>query len=193
MTNETISVGKCEIEIFTEKKPYRGKPASDRDGVEQLGSLRNFRVTSSDELNLMCGLIEWPNSMPEIKAIDLLSGLGKHNELKNRGGMSLVQAKDGNWLAAIRALKYNPLKKYFTLHGVSELELDDLLGYSLKDYLLDLGALRFGTRADIDSDSSRNKNQLAMVVSPGSIEPLAVAYTVTRALAVIKDFGLDNQ
>ena len=153
--------------------------------------LRNFRVTSSDELNLMCGLVEWPSAAPEITPIDLLSGLGKHDNLRSRGRMSLLNTRDGNWLAAIRALKYSPVKRHFTLHGVSEVELDDLLGHSLRDFVLELGALKFGTLAEIDDDTSRTANQLAMVVSPGSIEPLAVVYTVTRALAVIKDFGLD--
>jgi hypothetical protein len=101
MTNETISVSKCEIEFFTEKKSYRGKPSGDREGGEQTGLLRNFRVTSSDELNIMCGLIEWPNANSEITPIDLLSGLEKHNNLRNRGRMTLDTNGDGNWLATI--------------------------------------------------------------------------------------------
>jgi hypothetical protein len=188
--NETISVGKCEIEFFTEKKPYRGKPSGDRDGGEQSGTLRNFRVTSSDELNLMCGLIEWPNFAPEISPIDLLSGLGKHDNLRNRGRMALDFDSEGNWVATIRALKYSAEKNYFTLHGVTEPELDELLGHNLRDFVIQLGALKFGTKAETLGDSSRSANQIAMVVPAGSLEPLAVAYTVTRALAVIKDFGL---
>ena len=191
MSNESISVSKCEIEFFTEKKPYRGKPSGDRGGDEQTGLLRNFRVTSSDELNIMCGLIEWPNAGAEITPIDLLSGLEKHNNLRNRGRMTLDTNGDGNWVATIRALKYNPVKKYFTLHGISESELDDLLGHGARDFLLEVGALKFGTKNEIDGDSSRNANQLAMVIAPGAIMPLAVAYTITRALAVIKDFGLN--
>ena len=139
----------------------------------------------------MCGLIEWPNANSEITPIDLLSGLEKHNNLRNRGRMTLDTNGDGNWLATIRVLKYSPVKKYFTLHGVSEIELDTLLGHSTRDFLLEVGALKFGPKSEIDGDSGRNANQLAMVVAPGAIEPLAVAYTITRALAVIKDFGLN--
>lgn len=189
MDNETISVSKCEIEIFSEKKSYRGKPSGDRDGGEQTGLLRNFRVTSSDKLNLMCGLIEWPNADPEITPIDLLSGLGKHDNLRNRGRMTLTKNKDGNWVATLRALKYSPAKRYFTLHGVTEDELDEILGHSIRDFLLEVGALKFGKKSEIDGETGRNANQLAIVVAPGHLEPLAVAYTVTRALAVIKDFG----
>jgi hypothetical protein len=105
--------------------------------------------------------------------------------------MTLDTNGDGNWVATIRVLKYSPEKKYFTLHGVSAIELDTLLGHSTRDFLLEVGALKFGTKFEIEGDSGRNANQLAMVVSPGAIEPLAVAYTITRALAVIKDFGLN--
>ena len=189
--NETISVGKCEIEFFTEKKPYTGRPSGDRGGGEQSGTLRNFRVTSSDELNLMCGLIEWSGFGPEITPIDLLSGLGKHSNLRNRGRMALDVDRDGNWVATIRVLKYSAAKNYFTLHGATEPQLDELLGHSLRDFVLELGALKFGTKAETLGDSSRSANQIAMVVPAGSLEPLAVAFTVTRALAVIKDFGLN--
>jgi hypothetical protein len=105
--------------------------------------------------------------------------------------MSLEVDSEGNWVATIRALKYSAEKNYFTLHGVSESELDDLLGHNLHDFVLGLGALKFGTKAEILGDSSRSANQIAMVVPAGSLEPLAVAYTVSRALAVIKDFGLN--
>lgn len=191
MNTETISVNKCEIEIFAEKKTYHGKPSGDRDGGEQSGVLRSFRVTSSDELNLICGLIEWAHSNPEVTPIDLLSGLGKHDNLRNRGRMILGINHEGNWIATIRALKYNPAKKYFTLHGVTEEELDGILGHSVRDFLLELGALQFGKKAEINGDLGRNTNQLAMVVAPGDIIPLAGMYTLTRALAVIKDFGYE--
>jgi hypothetical protein len=56
--------------------------------------------------------------------------------------------------------------------------------------MLDLGALRVGPRLDIDQEDSRRKNYPAMVVPKGDIEPIIAAFTVTRALALVKDFGL---
>lgn len=189
--NEIISISKCEIELLPGSKSYTGKPTSERDqALEQTGQLRTFRVTSSDELNLLAGLVEWPDAAPEIKPIDLLGGLQKHSSLNNRGSMTLVHARDGSWLAPLRVMKYSPDKKYFTLHGATTDEIDEFLGQSFTDLLLEIGALKVGTRQEIDGETNKTAKQLAMLVTPGDLRTLAVAYTVTRPLAVINDFGL---
>ena len=190
--NEVISISKCEIELIRGTKTYRGKPVSARGaGTEQVAKLTTFRVTSSDELNLIVGLVEWPTDPPEVKPIDLIGGLTKHSSLARRGSMSLSDSRDGNWLAVLKVMKYSPDKGYFTLHGATANEIDSYLGYNFKELALEMGALRFGTRAEIENETSRTANQLAMVVPKGDLRSLAFAYTVTRALAVINDFGLD--
>jgi len=187
-----ISVSKCEIEFLPGSKPYRGRPMAARnDGAEQTGKLTTFRVTSSDELNLIVGLIEWENEDPEVAPIDLISGLQKHNELVRRGRMSIKISQDGKWLVVLSVMKYSPAKQYFTLHGGVLEDIDSYLGHSLKEFLLGSGAVRFGTRGEIDGDTSKTAKQLAVVIEPGDIETLAIAYTVTRPLAVINDYGLD--
>ncbi len=187
-----ISISKCEIEFLPESKQYRGKPMSaPSDSAEQVGKLTSFRVTSSDELNLIVGLIEWENDDPEVAPIDLISGLQKHSELERRGRMSIKISNDGKWLVVLSVMKYSPAKERFTLHGGVLVEIDTFLGHSFRDFLLESGALRFGTRGEIDGDTSRTANQLAVVIEPGDIETLAIAYTVTRPLAVINDYGLD--
>lgn len=189
---ENISVSKCEIEFIPGSKSYRGKPTADKDvTVEQVGQLTTFRVTSSDELNLIAGVLEWPNASPEVRPIDLISGLQKHAALEGRGSMTLIVTEDGKWLAPLRVLKYSQNKRYFTLHGATEEEIDKYLGHSFRELLLEVGAIRFGKREEIDGDTSRTASQLAVVVEPGDIQTLAIAYTVTRPLAVINDLGLD--
>lgn len=190
---ESISVGGvCEVTFDGETKDYRGKPVSQKDNpAEQTAKLSTFRVTSSDELNLIAGLFEWPSSAPEVRPVDLLNGIAKHNELKRRGSISLVPAQDGNWLAPMNVMKFNPDRGYFTLHGATEDEMDELLGHSFKDFLLDVGALDFGTRATVDAETGRMRGQLAVKVKPGDLKTLALAYTLTRPVAVIKDFGMD--
>ncbi len=189
---QKISVGTCEIEILPGSKPYLGKPTSDKDvTTEQLGQISTFRVTSSDELNLIVGLLEWPNASPEVRPVDLINGLQKHDALDGRGSMTLIVTEDGKWLAPLRALKYSQNKKYFTLHGATEEEIDNYLGFSFRASLLEAGAIRFGARGEIDGDKSRTASQLAVLVEPGDIQTLAIAYTATRPLAVINDFGLD--
>jgi len=190
--HEVISVSRCEIEIIPGTKSYSGKPISSKDATATvLGELSTFRVTSSDELNLIVGLVKWPNNEPEVLPIDLIGGLQKHQELSRRGRMSLSLTSDGNWLAVLSVLKYSPTKDRFTLHDGHLDQIDDYLGHSFEELLMEVGALRVGSRRDIDGETSRSANQLAAVVSPGDLRTLAVAYTVTRPLAVINDFGLD--
>jgi hypothetical protein len=105
--------------------------------------------------------------------------------------MSIKMSQDGKWLVVLSVMKYSPVKQYFTLHAGKLEDIDDYLGHSLKDILMGSGALRFGTRAEIDGDTSKTANQLAVVIEPGDVETLAIAYTVTRPLAVINDYGLD--
>jgi hypothetical protein len=187
-----ISISKCEIEFLPGTKSYHGKPMADRKAAtNQNGKLTTFRVTSSDELNLIVGLIEWENAEPEVIPIDKVAGLQKHEDLARRGRMSVQLTSDDKWLIVLSVLKYSPLKEYFTLHGGNLEDIDTFVGESFKDILIESGALRFGTRAEIDGETSRSANQLAVVIEPGDIQTVALAYTVTRALAVINDYGLD--
>jgi hypothetical protein len=57
--------------------------------------------------------------------------------------------------------------------------------------MLELGALRVGSRFDIDQETNRRKSYPAMVVPKGQIDSICAAFTVTRALALVKDFGLN--
>jgi hypothetical protein len=139
----------------------------------------------------MVGLYLWEEAAPEVRPIDLLGGLQKHNELKGRGGISLTMSQGEKWLVPLRVLKYSTKKGYFTLQGASEKELDEILGHSFRELMMDLGAIKFGSRESIDQETNNKRNQLAMIVEPGNLEAIAVAYAVTRAQAVILDFGLD--
>lgn len=189
---EAISISKCEIEFVPGTKPYLGTPMANRGSTaNQTGELTTFRVTSSDELNMIVGLISWNDSDPEVKPIDILSGLDKHNELMQRGRMSIGNSKDGNWLVTLSVLKYSPGKDRFTLHGGHLTEINEYLDQDFKALLLEVGALRVGSRREIDGETSKSAGDFAAVIKPGDIRTLAVAYTVTRPLAIINDFGLD--
>jgi hypothetical protein len=189
--NKKLKVSKCEIEIFPDEKVITGKPMSLKNEDRELnGKIKTFRVTSTDELNLVVGLITWPMNLQEVKPIDLLGGLEKHELLAHKGQMEIKNSNDGNWLVTLRTLKFNHDKRYYTLVNAPLQDLDDYLGFSFRAELEKYGVLRFGTRAFIDGEVGRSANQLAMVVEPENIDAIAVAYTVTRPLAVINDYGL---
>ena len=61
-----ISVGTCEIEFLEGSTAFTGNPASRRSEADELiGSLRRFKVTSLDELDLIVGLLDWPTGEVE--------------------------------------------------------------------------------------------------------------------------------
>lgn len=187
----SISVSTCEIEFFAGEQDCVGTPTSMRgQSLEIAGKLRRFRVTSLDELDIVVGLTVWETGEAEVRPLQLVGGLTKHHALDNRGGMTLLTSKDKKWLVPLRVLKFNHDRKYFTLHSSPLSEIDQILGHPFADFLAEVGALRVGTRQEIDDESSRSSNQLAMVVEKGDLRTVAVAYTVTRALAVIKDNGM---
>lgn len=189
--NKVISVSKCKIEFIPEEKTYRGKPMSMRGEVNEIvGQLTTFRVTSTDLLDLMTGLIRWPNGDNEIKPIELFHGLEKHQQLERKGQIDIQIARDGNWLVPLRTLRFNPDLRYFTLVNAPVADIDNFLGESFENLLFSAGAKKFGTRQVIDGETNKSANQLAMVIEPGNIEALAIAYTVTRPLAVIMDYGI---
>ena len=192
--NKVISISKCKIEFIPEEKTYRGKPMSMRgEANEIVGMLTTFRVTSTDLLDLMAGLVRWPSGDNEIKPIELFHGLEKHQQLERKGQIEIQTASDGNWLVPLRTLRFNPDLRYFTLVNAPVSDIDKFLGESFERLLLSAGAKKFGTRQVIDGETNRNANQLAMIIEPDNIEALAIAYTVTRPLAVIMDYGIQIQ
>ena len=138
----------------------------------------------------MTGLIRWPNGDNEIKPIELFHGLEKHQQLERKGQIDIQIARDGNWLVPLRTLRFNPDLRYFTLVNAPVADIDNFLGESFENLLFSAGAKKFGTRQVIDGETNKSANQLAMVIEPGNIEALAIAYTVTRPLAVIMDYGI---
>lgn len=189
--NKVISISKCKIEFILEEKTYRGKPMSMwGEANEIVGQLTTFRVTSTDLLDLMTGLIRWPNGDNEIKPIELFHGLEKHQQLVRKGQIDIQIARDGNWLVPLRTLRFNPDLRYFTLVNAPVSDIDKFLGESFENLLFSAGVEKFGTRRVIDGETNKSANQLAMIIEPGNIEALAIAYTVTRPLAVIMDYGI---
>jgi hypothetical protein len=187
---ESLSVSKIEISFLNIQTPIQDRPTDSEKGSEtQLGSADLFRVESSDGLNAVFGVVTWPNASPEVRIIEFLSGTPSQEDLKSKGRMSVVLSKDGKWLVELRAMQFDKAKGYFILKNFDLTSLDDLIEGNFGGLASSLGALRMGTREDIDQETNKRKSYLAMVVEPGDLKPLAFAFAVTRALTIIKQVG----
>ena len=185
-----MKVNRCTIEFIDGEVAYEGRPTDSprEDKSVQVGKLRKFRVTTTDALNHIFGLIEWPGARPEVCSIEMISGLEKYERLEGAGRLTLIPQSNGTWLADVRALRYNG-RDHQTLAAVSEAELQELAGHEPGEFFKQIGCLGYGTRADLVGDDSRKRNQLALLVKAGDIQAIAGLFAATRVMAVMNDLG----
>lgn len=187
---DSLSVNKIEVSFLNIQTPIVDRPTSSEKGSEpQNGNADLFRIESSDGLNAVFGVVTWENAAPEVRVIEFISGTKNHEDLKTKGRMSVVQSRDGKWLVELRAMQFDQAKGYFILKNFTLGALDSLIDGNFITLAKELGALRIGTREEIDQETNKRKSYLAMVVEPRDLKPLAFAFAVTRALTVIKQIG----
>ena len=185
-----LSINKAVVETLDSGVKIFDAPMDPKaEGEKVTGEATLFRITTSDTLDATFVFTIWDEFIPDIRIHSFDSGLVKHERLKSAGRMSVLKSRDDNWLVELTALKHSAEKGRPTLGAPTFEELDQLASQDFTQLMLDLGALRLGTRLDVDQEESRRKNYPAMVVSKGDIEPILAAFTVTRVLALVKDFG----
>lgn len=186
-----MKVGKAQIEFLGDAVPFAGKPMVRQTDApeEQLGKVTKFRVTTTDQLDYVFGIIEWPSADPEVNFLDAVDGLSKYERLQSAGRMG-VQTKFGDfWLVELTAMKINADKGRANLAGASLQKLDEFSGTDTKGLLKELGALGVATREDLVRDQSRNRNVLSLTCAEGNLEVIATAFVITRVLAIMMDYG----
>lgn len=187
-----LSISKAVVETLDSEVSITQIPVDAKaEGQKLAGVASLFRITTSDTLDATFALIQWPDLNPDIRIHSFDNGLEKHERLKKGGKMSILSLRDNNWLVELTALKYSSAKEWPNLHVPTFEELDELAGQSFRELMLELGALRVGSREEIDQETHRRKSYPAMIVPKGEIEAILAAFTVTRALALVKDFGFE--
>ena len=187
-----VKVGKAEIEFLESGGPFTEKPMSPHKGFdkaeEQTGSVSKFRVTTTDGLNMIFGLVYWPHANLEVRHLETIEK-SKYERLESAGKLGVAKFGDSLWLAELRALKY-AAKERPTLNSASFDELDSMLDADAMSLLNEHGALGLGTKAELVADTSTRKNNLSFTCETGNETAVAVAYTLTRVLPIMHDFGL---
>ena len=189
-----IEVGKAKIEFLESGGPFTETPMSPHKGFdksnEQTGRVSKFRVTTTDGLNMIFGLVYWPHATLEVRHLETLTK-SKYERLENAGKLGVSQSQGGVWLAELRAMKY-AAKEHATLNSASLEELSSMLEADAESLLKEHGALRIGTRSEIAADTSTRKNYLSFTCDIGNETGVAVAFTLTRVLPIMYDFGLSE-
>jgi hypothetical protein len=190
-----VVVGKAVIEFLEKDLPYFEKPMAPldaEDDSEQTGSVSKFRITTTDDLDMVLGLVTWPAAKPEVRSIEFIDGLKKYERLSKAGRLGILPFDEaGFWIAELRAMKI-ATNAWATLNSVTLDELSIMAQSDAASLLLENGALELGTRAELFGDTSRRKNYLAMKCRAGDTKAVAVAFALTRVLPVMHDFGLSE-
>ena len=188
-----ITIDKATIEFLEGPVAFAAKPSQPFEGApaEQSGSVQKFRVTTLDTLNVVFGIVQWPQATAEVRVLDFIDGLEKYERLIRAGKMMLLPQPGGLALAELNVMRLND-KKYFTLHGTTYSELNALAKTDASQAILEAGAKGVGTREQLVNDQTRQANRISMLVSPSAKEAIALAFTITRVLAIMNDLGQDS-
>ncbi len=190
---EKIQVGLASIEWLELDQTYINKPMGKGD-FDITGVCDKFRVTTLDGLNMVFAIIRWPADKPEVNYITHSSGELKYERLKGAGRLGIFDTTNGQddvWSFELRAMKYGEGQTQPTLKQATLQDLDQLLeGQSALELLTQHGAQRVGKRGDLASaEAGKRYNELFATTEPRNNDLIAVAFTLTRVLAIMKDFG----
>ena len=186
-----MKIGKAELEFLGEAVPFAGKPMTLHNDAaeEQLGKVNKFRVTTTDQLDYVFGVVQWPNANPEVVFFEEIEGESKYESLTHAGRLGILPNFGDFWLLELRAMKYNQEAKKTNLAGAQSEHLDMFVDGNAAQVLKKHGALAIGTREQLVGETNKKRNQLAMTCEVGNIEAVAVAFTITRVLAIMMDYG----
>ena len=190
-----IAVGKAEIEFLDSGLSYVEKPMNPHKGFEELeqtGTVTKFRVTTTDDLDMIFGLVSWPHANLEVRHLETIDGLGKYKRLAQAGRMGFSVHQEKYWYAELRAMKRSK-KVWATLNQVSLAELSEMLEGDAEKLLSDSGVLKIGSKAELAGDTSNRKNLLSFMCEIGNETAIAVAFTLSRVLPIMYDFGLSEE
>ncbi len=188
-----MQINRATIEIIGGSVSIQDSPMNPNDAApeEQAGKVSKFRITTTDDLEMIFGLITWPQARPEVRAIEMVDGLSKYERLIKAGRLSLIPVDGGVWLAEMNVMKFND-RNYQTLNRPTESELDYLAGANAYDLLTSCGAKKIGTREMLVGDTSRTRNALAVLFEANDTEAVAAMFTLTRIMAVMFELGLEH-
>jgi hypothetical protein len=190
---EKIQVGLATIEWLELDQIWVNKPMG-KGEYDIQGVCDKFRVTTLDGLNMVFGIIRWPLDKPEVGYITHSSGESKYERLMDAGRLGIFDKTNGDpnlWSFELRAMKFGEGQQRPTLKQTTLNDLDLLLeGQSALELLKQHGAKDVGKRIDLAPVEVGNRpNELYVTTAPRNNNLVAVGYTLSRVLSIMKDFG----
>jgi hypothetical protein len=189
-----IRVGKSIVSIDETEVPYVGKPMDTASGeaLEQQGQATKFKIQTTDGLLIQYVLLSWTSANREIRLLESFSGETKYEPLSKGTGRLAINKVGQNELFLLRALKYNTKTNKANLATANLNHLNEWAEQPIQALLESCGAYSVGTKEELLGDQGPNKKILSVLIPPGNTLAPIIAFTITRVLAIMHDYGLDD-
>ena len=162
----------------------------DKDG-KQIRSIISL-VRTSDQLSAEVSYQIQDDGARQIGLTEFLSTPPPIYDHLNRNGrmpITVVEERQEH-VALLRALRRGG-RDWPTLNKVTEDELDQLLGSSVRDWLTSLD-IKLGTWDSLNPNAKRHKDALAVAVKAEDSTKLVAPWALTRVVALMKKLGENN-
>jgi len=132
-------IGKAAFELTSMASSYLGTPAG--QSAEAPGEVTTYRVTTTDQLNLLFGIVVWQGFSPEVIPVEFVDGESKYERLANAGRISVIEF-GSFWIMELNAMKFNPVNNRVNLASASLDNLSYFAGTRIESVFQNLEATK---------------------------------------------------
>lgn len=179
-------VGDFNMQLMDTPVAFTGVPMA--GGDEVAGEAAMALIRGPESVVLEAAVIRWPSGDAEVKGLQLMSGGAPFTRAESAGRLGIYASQDGSRWCELRMFVMDTAG-WATMKRATLAELDELLGASLSQLLIESGAERVGTREEILADTGRRRAELAVVFSSDNVEVPLAAFVATRLVPLHKRHG----
>jgi hypothetical protein len=166
--------------LTDEQEAVTGVPMTDKASGERQEGLATPCMLGYDMTGVSFTVIEWADGSGEVHCKEITNGEEFLNRLSHGGRLGFYELDDGTKFAELRIMRQGN-REYATAHNPAEGEFEDVLGWSLYEFLLEeLGVEGVGTREEILGDSTSRKSTPIVNWNRDDVDVPAVLYVATR-------------
>ena len=169
---------------------HQTRKPTDRDALPEEAIIRAYPLTDGKTFRLEIEEVRFPSGECLIVGGANETGNPYWERLSHGLRLGIVDRGDGNSVARLGLAAPNPEKGRPTRKTKNTLdELDEAAGLDVAETLLDLGALRIGTREEVYGVQNNKKNELCVLYPEDQPMVGLAAYVLTTVLPLLEDAG----
>jgi hypothetical protein len=180
-----FEIGDLGLDLREQWSPHRG---FGMDRSEKIGRVSGSVLTGPDDLLMEISYVQWEDGSEEIKATKLHSGPDRFRNIVDRHMMS-VREHAGSKFSEISITKMSQDGRAGKIQGDISI-WNSAAGLNVEKFLIDSGAVRVGTREALEGITNNRRNYIAVQSNLDDIKSPVIAWVLSRALPVYRQYGL---